>query len=451
MPETFLANTGHAAFSAGPHNIALLGFGTVGSCLAEVLHASASPNLRITHVYNRGIDRKRTHARAGFVPQEAIWTERIEDILDHPEVHIVVELTGGLDPAEGWLTSALQHGKHVVTANKQLIALRGPALFALAQQGGLQLLYGASVAGGVPVLPGSTQGLSGDRLTRLSGILNGTCNFILSAMEAGADYPHVLREAQRLGYAEADPSADVDGHDARAKLCILTRLALEAEVDSADIPAQTIAQISAVDFAYAKELGCTIRQVSRAQIDSQAGLQAGSAAAATLVQARVGPMLVPRTSPVAWSHGTQNMVVTSGRFGGDVVFSGHGAGGHATAVAVLSDVLAIANGSFPVQRRAQRAAVSGDVRAPYYLRLVVDDKPGIISAISGALAKFSVNIDSILQRPGYPAHRLPFVVTTEPCFRSTVEAAVAEMSGMDALVEPPLVLEILVVDDPDTD
>ena len=145
------------------------------------------------------------------------------------------------------------------------------------------------------------------------------------------------------------------------------------------------------------------------------------------------------------------MVVTSGRFGGDVVLSGHGAGGHATAVAVMSDVLAVASGSFPVQRVATQCKLSGDVHAPHYLRFIVNDKPGIISAISGALAKFKVNIDSIVQRRGYPSHRLPFVVTTEPCLRSIVDAAVAEMSDMDALVELPLVLEILVVDDRDTD
>ncbi len=443
MLESFLANVGAVRKDTSPLGIALLGFGTVGSCFAEVLASKEASHLRISHVFNRGVERKRNHAKAQYVPADALWTERIEDVLGDPQVSIVVELMGGLEPMGDWLSRALQAGKHVVTANKQLIAHRGPALFQLAQKHGVQLLYGASVAGGVPVLPGIAQGLSGDRLTRLSGIVNGTCNFILSAMENGAEYPDVLREAQRLGYAEADPSADVDGHDARAKLCILARLALEAEMEPVDVPAQTISKISAVDFAYAKELGCTLRQVSRAQLDDRSGT--------TTIRARVGPMLVPRTSPVAWSHGTQNMVVTNGRFGGDVVFSGHGAGGHATAVAVCSDVLAIAGGSFPVQRTAQRFPVSDDVLAPHYLRMVVDDKPGIISAISGALAKFSVNIDSILQRRGYPAHRLPFVVTTEPCLRSTVDAAVAEMSGMDALVEPPLVLEILVVDDPDTD
>ncbi len=442
MIRSYLANAG-ALGNTSELRVGLLGFGTVGSAFAEVLHTCGPERVRLTHVYNRGIERKRAQVRAQFVATEGVWTERIEDVVEARDVDVVVELVGGLDPAEEWVSKALRARKHVVTANKQLIAQRGPALFGLAQEQGVQLLYGASVAGGVPVLPGIAQGLSGDHITRCSGILNGTCNFILSAMEAGADYPDVLKEAQRLGYAEADPSADVDGLDARAKLCILTRLALQAEIDPGDIPAQTIKHVSAVDFAYARELGCTIRQVSRAQMDKGQG--------AATVRARVGPMLVPRTSPVAWSHGTQNMVVTSGRYGGDVVFSGHGAGGHATAVAVLSDVLAIANTSHPVQRMAQHCGVSADVVAPHFLRLIVDDKPGIISAISGALARFGVNIDSILQRRGYPAHRLPFVVTTEPCLRSTVDAAVAEMSGMDALVEAPLVLEILVVNDPDTD
>ena len=454
MNDSVLANVGKASVAARRTlNIALLGFGTVGSCFAEVLAAAGrtglGTDLRLTHIYNRSIERKRTHERARFVAGDVVWTESIDEILASPDVHLVVELVGGLDPVEHWITSALHAGKHVITANKQLIAHRGPALFALAQQHGVQLLYGAAVAGGVPVLPGIAQGLSGDRLTRLSGIVNGTCNFILSAMEAGADYPAVLREAQRLGYAEADPSADVDGHDARAKLCILTRLALQAELTLNEVPAQTISGVSAIDFAYAKELGCTIRQVSRAEINFSTNQSEPETT--TLVRARVGPMLVPRTSPIAWSHGTQNMVVTSGRFGGDVVLSGHGAGGHATAVAVMSDVLAVAGDSFPVQRAAVRCNVSGDVHAPHYLRFIVDDKPGIISAISGALAKFRVNIDSIVQRRGYPAQRLPFVVTTEPCLRSTVDAAVAEMANMDALVEPPLVLEILVVDDRDTD
>ena len=420
-------------------NVGLLGFGTVGSSFAEVLAASGRSDIRITHVYNRGIERKKTHERAKFVPSGAVWTENVDDVLTSPNVHLVVELMGGLDPIEGWLRTALNAGKHVVTANKQLIAYRGSDLFALAASKGVQLLYGAAVAGGVPVIPGMSQGLSGDKITRISGIVNGTCNFILSSMETGADYAEVLKKAQAAGYAEANPSADVDGFDARAKLCVLSRIALRAEINPDDVPAQTISHVSAIDFAYAKELGCTVRQVSRAQLDGDK------------ISARVGPMLVPTTSPIAWSHGTQNMVVTSGKFGGDVVFSGHGAGGHPTAVAVTSDVLAIAEGSAGVRLPAHKVQVSGDVLAPHYLRFIVKDSPGIVAAIAGALAHVGINIDSILQHRGHTGDRLPFVVTTEPCLSSTLEKAVAEMSKMEFMVEPPQVMQILVVDDRDTD
>jgi homoserine dehydrogenase len=421
--------------------IGLLGFGTVGSSFAEVLSASANPGLRITHIFNRDVARKRSHDRAKFIAPGVIWTDRVEGILTSPEVDVIVELIGGLDPAEGWLRSALSAGKHVVTANKQLIAYRGPALFALAAANNVQLLYGAAVAGGVPVIPGMAQGLSGDRVTRISGIVNGTCNFILSSMEAGADYAEVLAKAQALGYAEANPSADVDGFDARAKLCILSRLALHAELNPDEVPAQTISHVSALDFAYAKELGCTIRQVSRAQLDSTAE--------PTQVLARVGPMLVPKTSPIAWSHGTQNMVVTSGQFGGDVVFSGHGAGGHPTAVAVMSDVLAVAQGSSAVRLPAHPLPVSSDLFSPHYLRFVVADRPGIVATIAGILGEAAINIDSILQHRGHTGNRLAFVVTTEPCPSATLAAAVEKMSGLDFMLEPPLSLQILTIDDPE--
>ena len=415
--------------------IGLLGFGTVGSSFAEVLAASGA-DVRITHVFNRDVARKKSHERAKFVPADAVWSERVGDVLDSPDVDCVVELMGGLDPAESWLRAALSSGKHVVTANKQLIAYRGRELFALAAANDVQLLYGAAVAGGVPVIPGVAQGLSGDQIRRVSGIVNGTCNFILSSMETGADYGEVLKEAQKLGYAEANPSADVDGFDARAKLCILARLALRAEINPDEVPAQTISQVSAVDFAYAKELGCTVRQVSRAEI------------AGDVVKARVAPMLVPKTSPIAWSHGTQNMVVTSGRFGGDVVFSGHGAGGFPTAVAVMSDVRAVALGSVKVRLPAEHKSVSGDVVAPWYLRFVVADEPGIVAAIAGALAKHGVNIDSLLQHRGHVPERLPFVVTTEPCGSSVIDEAMKEVAAMSFMVEAPLCLQMLVVDDP---
>ena len=414
--------------------VALLGFGTVGSSVARVLATSKFPGVQLTHIFNRSVERKRSSAAAKSVPASVVWTENIDDILKS-DVDVVVELMGGLNPVEGWIRKALAAGKSVVTANKQLIAYRGTGLAKLAAQHNVHLLHGAAVAGGVPVITGMQQGLCGDQTTRLSGIVNGTCNYILSRMETGADYATVLADAQQLGYAEANPSADVDGYDARAKLCILSRIALRAELDPDAVSTQSIAAVEAIDFSYAKELNCTIRQISRAQVEG------------TVVHARVAPMLVPLSSPLAWSHGTQNMVVASGRFGGDVVFSGHGAGGEPTAVAVVSDLLAVAQGCKTVQLPVRKRSVTGEFMAPHYLRFVVDDKPGIVAAIAGALAKVGANIDSLLQRPGHPKHRLPFVVTTEPCLTSTIEKAMASIAKLDCMLEKPLCLQILVSED----
>ncbi len=419
--------------------VALLGFGTVGSAVAQLLRAQKFPGIELTHIYNRNVDRKRTGDTAKKLAPSIRWTENIDDVLNNPDVDVIIETIGGLSPMEQWLKTALTAGKHVVTANKQLIAYKGAALVKLARQHNAALVYNAAVAGGVPVIPAVLHGLQGDTVRRIAGILNGTCNFILSGMEAGEDYHDMLEKAQAAGYAEADPSADVDGYDARAKLCILARTAMQVGLDPDEIPTQSIKAVRLVDFHYARELNCTIRQIAQVSIDGPETKNA--------VRARVGPTLVPHTSPIAWSHGTQNLVMTTGEFGGDVVFSGHGAGGNPTAVAVVSDLLAVAHGSASVSLPVKQRPVTGEVMAPYYLRFVVQDKPGIISAISGSLAKVGANIDSILQRPGYPKDALPFVVTTEPCLTSTIEAAVAAIAKMPTMLEDPLCLQMLLDED----
>ncbi len=319
--------------------VAILGFGTVGSSVARILlEGPAAEELELTHVYNRNVARK----RAAWVRPFVIWTENIDEVLGS-DVQVVVELAGGLEPAGEWVRRARQAGKSVVTANKKLIAAHGVALHAQAREHGACLFYGAAVAGGIPVIPGLQQGLAGERIERIEGILNGTCNYILSGMEDGQEYGPMLREAQARGYAEADPIEDVGGFDARAKLVILSRLALRAEMPGEAGRCRAITRLTATDFDYARLLGCTVRQVSWAELAPD-----GS------VIAMVGPMLVPQRSPLAWSRGTENMVLVGGAFGGDVVFSGHGAGGHPTAVAVVSDLLAIAHE--PCRGRVQRSA-----------------------------------------------------------------------------------------------
>src|ERR1017187_3115445 len=377
-----------------PLRIGIFGFGTVGSSVARILVESKPMGLELTHIFNRGVARK----RVDWVPSSVVWSEDADAVLAS-DVDVVVELAGGLDPAGGWMRKALNAGKSVVTANKKLTSCQGVELERLAASGGGQLKYGAAVAGGIPVIPGLEQGLAGDQIVRIEGILNGTCNFILSRMQEGAEYAPVLVAAQSKGYAEADPTEDVGGFHARAKLAILMRLALRVHVDPEEIVPRPITAVAAVDFSYARDLGCTIRQVARAQ-------QVKGRVAAT-----VGPMLVDLRSPLAWSRGTENMVVLTGHYGGDVVFSGHGAGGQPTAVAVVSDLLALAHDSRRVEIPSVPARLGAEFEVPHYIRFTVVDRPGIVSEITGALAKEKINIRAIVQKPGYPQHALPFVVT----------------------------------------
>jgi len=409
-----------------PLRIALFGFGTVGSSVARILVEQKPQGLELTHVFNRSVARK----RADWVPLSVVWSEDADAVLAS-DADVVVELAGGLDPAGGWVRRALEAGKSVVTANKKLIAFHGVELERLAAAKGGHLKYGAAVAGGIPVIPGLEQGLAGDRIERIEGILNGTCNFILSKMEAGAEFSTVLAEAQAKGYAEADPTEDVGGFDARAKLSILMRLAMRVEVDPEAIVPRPITTITAVDFSYARDLGCTIRQVARGDL------------ASGQVAATVGPMLVDLHSPLAFSRGTENMVIFSGHYGGDVVFSGHGAGGHPTAVAVVSDLLALAHGSRRVEIPSAPAEVSGEFEVPHYIRFLVKDRPGIVAAITAALAEEKINIRAIVQKPGYPHDSLPFVVTVEPCRSSTLQRALARMRTMDCFLVDPLDLQML--------
>ena len=409
-----------------PLRVAICGFGTVGSSVARILSDCKPAGLELTHVFNRGVERKRVH----WTGPHVVWTDNIDAVL-HSDADVLVELAGGLDPAGAWVRRALEAGKSVVTANKKLIAFHGVELERLAESKGGHLKYGAAVAGGIPVIPGLEQGLAGDRIERIEGILNGTCNFILSKMEEGVEYATVLATAQARGYAEADPTEDVGGFDARAKLAILTRLALRAEVNPEEIVPRTITTISPVDFSYAQILGCTIRQVSRAEKTDGT------------IAATVGPMLVDQRSPLAWSRGTENMVIVSGHYGGNVVFSGHGAGGHPTAVAVVSDLIALAHRSRRVEIPSTPASVGAEFEVPHYIRFLVNDRPGIVHEITGSLAQERINIRAIVQKPGYPQHALPFVVTVEPCKSSALQRALERVRTMSCLLEPPLDLQML--------
>ena len=413
-----------------PARVALMGFGTVGQSVARILCSGEVPQIQLTHIFNRDVSRK----KVDWVPPSVTWTDNADDIFAS-DATIVIEVVGGIRPAYDWVKSALQAGKSVVTANKQLMAHHGAELLDLARSKGLEVRFEASVAGGIPVLRALQEGLAGDRLVEVRGILNGTCAYILSRMQnESAAFADVLADAQRLGYAEADPSEDLDGADAAAKLAIIAAVGLRRPVRVSDIATKSIRPIEAVDFMYAREVGCTIRQIARASAEDNGE-----------VFAAVRPALVPLTSNFGRNEGSQNIVTVRGIFGGETSFMGSGAGGSPTAVAVVSDVLSVAGHGPLVPGAAEPTVyhkVKGDFVAPHYVRFTVNDKPGILASITNAYAKYGINIEGVLQLPKFRRDRLPFVTTIEECPESVLERALAEVSKSDYHVQPPLALPI---------
>jgi homoserine dehydrogenase len=414
-------------------NLAIVGFGTVGQAVTRLV-LSRPGLLHITHICNRDIDRKRVN----WVPGDIVWTERFDDVL-HPDVDLIVEVVGGIEPACSWVTRALEAGKSVVTANKQLIAHHGAELLRLAARRGRHLGFEAAVAGGIPVIRAVREGLASDRLLRISGILNGTCNYILTRMEsAGLPFEQALVEAKEKGFAEADPTDDLDGFDARAKLCILARVGLGIGLEPKLVNCRSIRHIRDIDFTYGGRLGCTIRQVSRVESPDAVGR----------VVAWVQPAFVRHGSALARVQANQNLVVVDGETGGETTYSGFGAGGGPTAVAVVSDLISIAErGHIAHPDRLIDVVVPSEVSesfaAQYYVRFVVRDQPGIIAAIAAALATNGINIDSVLQEPSTSKTHLPFVVMLEETEPVSLLAALDEIGDFDFHVEPPLALPIL--------
>jgi len=319
-----------APFSSRPCRVALLGFGTVGSAVARRLAANGlvPAPIHLTHVFDR-----RAAAKRPSLPDPAVvWTDRVDDVLQS-DVDVIVEAIGGVAPAGAWIRAALAAGKSVVTANKQVIARDGAALLAFAARQGRQLRFEAAVGGSMPIVRAVADGLAGDRITRIVAILNGTTNAVLTRMERTAcALDEALRDARARGYAEADASADLDGDDARAKLAILCALAFGLRVDPASIPARSSAAIRPLDMVAAAGRGAAIRQIAHADYDYERAS----------LTAWIAPVEVPRDSIFGRTSGAQNAAVITGQHSGETGIFGAGAGGDATAVAILSDLLAIA-------------------------------------------------------------------------------------------------------------
>lgn len=374
--------------------------------------------------------------------QPALITDDWREVVSHPGVDIVAELIGGTTVAREVVDGAIAHGKSVVTANKELIALDGFAIWQRAAAQGVTLAMEASVCGGIPVHAVLREGIAGDRLETLFGILNGTCNYILTEIEQhGSAFNDVLAEAQKLGYAEADPTADVDGFDARSKLALLASIAFGARIRPADIHTEGIRRISPTDFQYAKQLGCTIKLLCSARREGD-GLFVS-----------VRPALIPLQAIMAGVRGPYNAVWSKGAFGQDTFYYGRGAGPLPTGVAVVSDLMRVARELRPTpahrvppfgftELAETKPLAIGLQNCAWYLRFRITDQPGIIRDLSTILAGYGISIDAVLQAPDLDKGNLPFVITLEMSPEAAVRSSVAEMSKLPFMVEPPLAMPI---------
>ena len=396
--------------------IGVLGRGTVGAAFAELLAGRAD-----------AVD-----AASGRRPELSGVLSRddgdFEAILEGSDV--IVELIGGLEPARSYVLAALQAGKPVVTANKQLVARHGSELFAAARAAGVQLRFEAAVAGAIPVIRVVSESLGTIEIERVSGIVNGTTNFILTEMAStGADYAEVLARAQELGYAEADPSEDVNGADAAAKMAILARLVFDSAVELEDVSYQGIEEISSDDIAYAKELGLSLKLLGVAERHGEA------------ISVRVFPCFLYRGHPLAPVEGPFNAVTIEGPSITEITISGPGAGGIETASAVLGDVVSILAGEAPVHIPTGRLPVLRELESSFYLHLEVADEPGVLAAITEILGRNEISVKSVVQRGMGDEARLVMVMHRAP--ESAFYAALEEISALSFLRAAPRSIRVV--------
>ena len=424
-----------------PLSVALAGLGTVGVGVlgllrqnADLVAARAGRPIAVTAVAARDRARDRGVSLGGLH-----WYDDPVALAADPAIDVVVEVIGGSDgPARAVVEAALAAGKPVVTANKALMAVHGAALAERAERAGVALAFEAAVAGGIPVIKALREGLAGNRISRVAGILNGTCNYILTVMrERGREFAEVLAEAQKLGYAEADPSFDVDGIDAAHKLAILAALAFGRPVAFDAVHVEGIRRVSALDIAFAGELGYRIKLLGIAR-RTDAG-----------IEARVHPCMVPQAAPIARVDGVYNAVVAEGDFVGRVMLEGRGAGAGPTASAVVADLIDIARGRSTPVWGAHSDALSNVASVPmsahvgpYYLRLMVVDRPGVIADVTAVLRDAGISLESMLQRGRSPGEAVPVVLVTHETRESAMREALARLAALDAVLEDPTVIRI---------
>lgn len=424
-------------------NLALIGLGTVGCGLvnvvqrnAELLAARYGCRLVIKAVAVRDIQKP----RACTLPAEVFLTTDPQAAVAHPDVDVVVELIGGTTMAKSVVEQALARGLPVVTANKALLADSGAALFQQAASQGVPLAYEAAVAGGIPVINVLSQGIAGNQIFSLAGIINGTCNFILSAMrQDGRAFAEVLAEAQAKGYAEADPSFDIDGVDAGHKLALLASLAFALPILPEALTLQGIRQITALDMRFAEDLGFVIKHLAVAHCDATVN--------PPRYRAEVAPMLVAKNALLAQVDGAMNAVLVKSDALGESLYYGAGAGAEPTATAVLADLLKIAQGTLlsPQPSPTQRPAPWGQDSAEFYLRLTVRDAPGVLAAISKILADQGISIEAVLQKAPEPpsASAVPLIIVTHQADTQALATALSAIRALPVVEEDINCLRIM--------
>ena len=425
-------------------NVGIIGFGTVGTGTARILLENADiikRRLGAPVVLKKisDLDVKRDRG----IPLEGVQlTTSAGEVLSDPDIDIVVELIGGYKPAREFILEAIKRKKHVVTANKALLAVHGEEIYAAAEKSGVTLGYEASVAGGIPILAAIRSGLAANNIKSIYGIVNGTCNYILTLMtNEGRKFDEVLREAQAKGYAEADPTFDIEGIDSAHKLAVLTMLAYGTPVKFDDIYTEGISKITPLDIDFAKELGYKIKLLAITKMVNGE------------VEARVHPTMLPGEFPIAAVDGVFNALSVVGDAVGSTMFYGRGAGDMPTGSAVVGDIIDIgrdilagcANRS-PVAAFRERSPLAirrmDDITSCYYLRFSAMDKPGVLSRISGVLGKNNISISSVIQKGRGAAEAVPLVMMSHEAVERDVRKALDEINKMDCVAGPTMVIRV---------
>ncbi len=426
--------------------VGLLGFGTIGAGVVKLLGQNASlieeklgARLRLRKVADRDITTDR-----GVVVEPGVLTQNVDEVLSDPKISVIIELIGGYTVAKDFILRAIENGKHIVTANKALLAVHGEEIYAAAVRKGVEVRYEAAVGGGIPVLSAIKGNMAANKFGTVLGILNGTCNYILTKMtQEGADFSDVLKKAQELGYAEADPTFDIEGVDTAHKLAILVTLCFGTRVNFADIYTEGISAISAIDINYAKEFGFKIKLLAIGKLDGDR------------VEARVHPTMIPLNYPLADVDGVFNAIRLTGDFVDTVMFYGRGAGMDPTASAIVGDAMAIARnlmvgvgrrsaplGYLDTKLKNLEIKPIGEIVGKYYIRFSAFDKPGVLARIAGVLGNNEISIASMIQSARIADETVPIVIMTHEASESGIRNALKEIDSFDFINEKSKLIRI---------